>query len=116
MRRDEGVWQPTGKTLRDKHLREEARFSQIEREAGDRWSEERDEEEWQTVKESQDGCLERKISSPHKAPICCGTNHCSARQAQRGKHFSSPHRQALESCSIFPDGLSSNTLSWSCFR
>lgn len=39
-------------------------------------SEERDEEEWQTLKKSQDGCLERKSSSSHQAPICSGTNHC----------------------------------------
>lgn len=57
----------------------------------------------------------RHCSSSHQVPIFSGTNHCSSWQPQRGKHFSSPHRQTLESFSIFPDGLSSSKLSWSRF-
>lgn len=38
------------------------------------------------------------------------------RMAQREKHFSSPHREAMEHHLIFPDGLSSSSrLSCSCF-
>lgn len=71
-----------------------------------------------TLRKSQGGCFWRKSSSSHQAPICSGTNHCSDWLAQRGKHFSSPHREAMESRFIFPDGLSSSGSSrpsWSRF-
>lgn len=86
-----------------------------------RWNEVKKEtkkKEWRTLRKSQGGRFWRKSSSSHQAPICSGTNHCSDGPAQRGKHFSSPHREAMESRFIFPDGLSSSGSSrpsWSCF-
>lgn len=124
------VWQPNGKkknlletnkeegAVKTSRVKAPQRGSQAQPDRKERRGETvQSEEEQRALKKSQDGCLERKSSSSHRAPICSGTNHCSARQAQRGKHFSSPHRRALESRSTFPDGSdSSSRLSWSCFR
>lgn len=70
---------------------------------------------WCQMQVKQEGGLIVIILTAAPVPIFSGTNHCLSWQPQRGKHFSSPQRQSLESCFIFPDGLSSSKLSWSHF-
>lgn len=75
--------------------------------------------QWHTrrgIASSMAACRESAVPLTELLFVVVQITARKAWHVQRGKHFSSPHRQALDLSSTFPDGHSSTRLSWSCFR
>lgn len=94
-------------------LRESQKLQNIKKKWG-AWWRLRGAESYEGLKENS---LERPTNSCDCAPAYCGTNQCLTQQGQKGKHFSSPHCEDLESRSTFPDGSRHcSRLNLSCYH